>query len=579
MGRQEQMSRSWLAGLCALALWTSPAAAVELLVVGGQGQGQDWAAAAGVAPVIDFDSRPGWIMPRSVAEGTNVALDTYARGGLVTSPNAQTVLRLSKDELARRLRGMIDDNHQTAFEAKDVAATGILIIIDLGARFGVNQIRFFPRPDFRTDFMKGYVLSVNDGLFGADIVAASPDKLPNKSLFTITAQDGSNNRDTVDVRFPLQYVRYIRLESTQRFNWEVDEIQVFGQGFVPEAQYLSQVFDLAQPALWGKLRWAAEPVGRPEKSRMILRTRSGSSASPETDPTAWSPWSPPYAENDMQILSPSPRRYIQFSLDFESDGLTDGLAMDSLAFEFSRPALATSILGEVWPQEVPVGVDTAFTYAVRVMGGRGFDQLEIDTPAPVTRVEALRLDGRDLAFTAQPHERGLRLEFARQSGDHTLEAVFETAVLRYETVFTGRLRDLQTESLPQAVEGGEAADSLPGDDLSVRVPIGGELIHRLAVGPNPFSPNGDGINDRATITYDIVNLTEAVPVGLVIYDLGGNRVAEVPAAPGQSGRHLLAWDGRDEGGQLLPPGIYVVQLEVETDSGTKRRSSTVAIAY
>lgn len=574
-----RVSRMGMAGLCGVGLWAGAATAVELFVVGGQGKGQDWEAAASTAPVIDFRSQPGWILPSSVAEGANVAPATYDRGGLVTSPNAQTVLRLGKEELDKRLRSMIDGNHQTAFEAKNVAATGILLVLDLGARFGVDQIRFFPRPEFRTDFMKGYVLSVNDGLFGADIVAASPDKLPNKSLFTIIAQDGSNNRDTVDVHFPLQYVRYIRLESTQRFNWEVDEIQVFGRGFVPETQYLSQVFDFEQPALFGRLRWAAEAIGRPEKSRMSIRTRSGSSASPEKDSTAWSPWSPPYRGSDSQILSPSPRRYFQFSIDFESDGLGDGLAVDSLAFEFSRPALAASLLGEVWPQEVPVGVDTSFTYAVRVVNGRGFDHLEIDTPAPVVGTQTLRLDGADLDFTAEPFAQGLRLDFARQSGTHTLEAVFKTAVLRYETVFTGRLRDVRSESLAQEVESGDASQTLPGDDLSVRVPIGGGLIHRLSVSPNPFSPNSDGINDRAIITYDIVNLTEAVPVGLVVYDLAGDQVAELPALPGQSGRHLLGWDGRDERGDLLPPGLYVVQLQVETDSGTKRRSSVVAIAY
>lgn len=567
-----------LAGLCGAVLWASATPAAEYFVVGGQAR--TWEAAAGSAPVVDFSSRPGWILPSSIGEGTNVALDTYARGGLVTSPNAQTVLRLGKEDLKKKLDSMIDGDHQTAFEAKNVAATGILLIVDLGARFGVDQIRFFPRPVFHADFMKGYVLSVNDGLFGADIVAASPEKLPNKSLFTIIAQDGSNNRDTVDVRFPLQYVRYIRLESTQRFNWEVDEFQVFGEGFVPQAQYLSQVFDFEQPSLWGRLDWTAEQQGNPEKSRIFIRTRSGTSPDPVADPQAWSPWSPPYRSVGEQIHSPSPRRYLQFSIDFESDGLADGPEVDSLQVEFSRPALAATIEGEIWPQEVAAGVDTSFAYAVQVGNARGFDHLEIDTPAPVTQVGALRVDGRDVDFTRADYQPGgVALNFARISGSHTLEVEFTTAVLRYETVFTGRLRDTQTASLPQEVESGDAADALPGNDLSVRVPLRGGVIHQLSAAPNPFSPNGDGVNDETTITLDIAHLTEPVPISLGVFDLAGRRVAVLPVESGPSGRRLRAWDGLDSQGGRVPPGLYLVQLEVFTDSGTKRSHRVLAVVY
>ena len=570
-----------LGGVFSLLLLGSSVLATEKVVVGGMGIGPSWEAVAESAPVIDFGVRPGWVQPSSVAENINIALGTFERGGQVTSPNAQAVLRLSSGVLQERLQSIVDGNPDTAFEAKDVVATGILLVIDLGARFGVDHIRFFPRQAYQTDFMKGYVLSINDGVFGADIVASSADKLPDKTLLTLMAQDGSNNSDTIDVRFPLQYVRYIRLESTQRFNWEIDELEIFGRGFVPEADYRSQVFDMEQESLWGRLMWATQQVGMEQNSRVTIRTRSGTSPSPEDDPEGWSSWSTPYRHSGDPILSPAPRRYFQFDLAFESDGLGDGIAVDSLAFEFFRPALAQSIIGEVWPQEVPVGVDTSFSYAIQVNGAEGFDRLEIDTPAPVRAIHELRLNDQEIEFNGELGEDGLMVSFARQTGDHNLHLVFETAVLRYETVFTGRLFDTTREgALFQVISSGDAIGPLEGDDLSVRVPLEGQdLVYSASVTPAVFTPNGDGINDQTTISFDLLYLTDWAPVFLRVYDLAGNQMTALHVEGIQSGRHLREWDGRNALGELVPPGLYIVQVEVNTDSGMESHSIMVAIAY
>lgn len=580
MTRYSKTSRIFGGLLCSLLLF-SKTFATETIVIGGETTGLSWEDAAESAPVIDFDSRPGWIQPNNVSEDVNIALRTLERGGQITSPNAQAVLRLSSDVLRQRLESVIDGNPSTAFEAKNVAATGILLVIDLGARFGVDLIRFFPRETYQTDFMKGYVLSTNDGVFGADIIESSADKLPDQTLLTVMAQDGSNNRDTIDVRFPLQYVRYIRLESTQRFNWEIDEIEIFGRGFVPESSYLSQVFDMGQESLWGQLTWDTEQIGANSNSRLTIRTRSGNSSSPNEDPSKWSDWSTPYESSGDPIMSPAPHRYFQFSISFESDGLEDAIAMDSLAFEFFRPALAKSIVGEIWPQEVAVGVDTSFEYTIRVSEAEGFNRIQIDTPAPVSTVREVRLNGEEISFTKEPGEKNVIVSFAHQTGSHDLQLIFDTAVLRYETVFTGRLFDTTRDgALSQAISGGDVTSSFAGNDLSVRVPIEGQsLVYSISVNPAVFTPNGDGVNDKTTISYDLLYLTGYTPLTLRVYNLAGNELAALKTKDIQSGRHSYNWDGRNAWGELLPPGIYILQVEVDTDSGTETRSATVAIAY
>ena len=46
-----------------------------------------------------------------------------------------------------------------------------------------------------------------------------------------------------------------------------------------------------------------------------------------------------------------------------------------------------------------------------------------------------------------------------------------------------------------------------------------------------------------------------------------------------SGRYVGVWDGRDAHGALLPPGLYVVSLRVETDQGTTQRQAVAALVY
>ena len=92
--------------------------------------------------LIDFSTRAGWIQPRSVAENTNIATGILERGGRVTSPNAQAVLRLTSNVLEERLHSMVDGDPNTVLKLR--TWWPILLVIDLGARFGVNHIRFFP---------------------------------------------------------------------------------------------------------------------------------------------------------------------------------------------------------------------------------------------------------------------------------------------------------------------------------------------------------------------------------------------------------------------------------------------------
>lgn len=235
--------------------------------------------------VLEFDAagRPGWLAPQRADETANIALGLLDRGGRLGAP---TILsQVIKDQLIF----MIDDDPTTAFERKtargasQVNALGVIMDFDLGARFGVERIQFFPRnahpdfpaPDFpfQNDFLRGFELLLNDG--SAETQGA------NQPVLTTVELTPENQEPVVELTIPPQYVRYIRLKSQTTVGFEIAEFRVFGSGFVPRADYLSNVFDFGEElALWGRIRWEEEHVGVERLSRLLISSRSGWDATP-----------------------------------------------------------------------------------------------------------------------------------------------------------------------------------------------------------------------------------------------------------------------------------------------------------
>ena len=562
-----------MAVICALAfVLAAVPAAGERIVIGGEGPGsRSWSESHSVLSVIDFDTEPGFIQPARHGPEDNIALMLLESGGAITSPNARVVLEILQSDVDELLNNMVDGGNE-AFVIPGVEMRGVIFRIDLGERFGVNRIRFYPREG--SEFLRGYRLSLNDG-------SEEQTTLGGEPKMRLFAAEERNLDPVVDIPVPLQYVRFIELQQLVRGAWEIDEFEVFGEGFPSQASYLSTAFDQGEPAVFGSLVWSPDFIGEPTRVSATVRTRSGTSPDPG-DTLAWSGWSPPYpAGVPTAVASPAPRRYWQFLVQLRSTEILSAALVDSIAVEVS-PALADSLVAEVWPQEAPIGETTELTYWVRSYSSRGFDQLDIDTQAPVQVVRSVQIDGSEVAWERTDIDGGLRLGFPRITGDRVLRVVFEGVALGYKTVFIGRVSDSRRpQDQPQTlVEGDAAPDPVAeGDDLSVTTRFAGDLIRAVEVDPSPFSPNGDGVNDEATITYDIVNLTGGVPVSAVVFDLGGRSRRVLYSGLHGSGRFGRAWDGTDDAGRRLPPGLYVVRVEIDADTGTESRMAIVPVAY
>ena len=739
-------------GLLLAAFAAGKSAVAEVVVIGGA-EGLSWESGGGDLPavvirsataiektnapggVIDFEpeGRFRFIAPQRADTTLNIAvgINSPLRGGSIESPNNRSI--------GATLANLIDNDGDTALDMRASGGTqsarvlGLIIDLDLGARFGLNRFKFFPRngdPDFpsvefpfQNEFLRGYEIFINDG--------TPENSFEGVPILQTVAVETQNDQSVVDVRVAPQYVRFVRLKVLTAAGFDMAEFQIFGTGFVPEASYVSNIFDFGDLALFGNLRWIQDAAGDANLSSLRIRTRTGVDPNPvefnkvrpgerifrvgggaqagnrsgtstanvevpwkraedvddaelkalvesvldndevdvreaigvfkdlpldqqalvtlnegdysalrgedkggiRDDVNNWSGWSPPYPASGIvgqdqlpidgagvPITSPGPRRYFQFSIDFFSDDFESAAAVGGLAFDVISPPFAQELIAEISPRSAAVGKNTRFLYAVRNKASgqqRGFDAFEIETPLRVEAIGRVRIQrpgsevqeadfsGVSLANLPQAsngisidevHDDRFAISFPLIEEDGTvLEMEFDNGVLRFGTTFVGRAFNRSVETtLGQGVVAGNAADlSLSGfadsdfqpvgtpieENLSVAVPISKDLLANVAVNSPVFTPNGDGVNDRALIQYDITNIARPSPVKVSIFDLSGRLVRALVDSEAISGRFAQPWDGRDDDGVYVPPGHYAFSVSLQAGTGQVREIGVVGVAY
>ena len=293
--------------------------------------------------------------------------------------------------------------------------------------------------------------------------------------------------------------------------------------------------------------------------------------------------------------------------------------------------------------DVIAGRDTSFVLALRASlgaGNTGFNRLQVFTPVRSGEIEDLEVDlgdGQVRKLTSAgegPGEieegrfRALHLaddqfvigfpaiEPAADGQERTalLRLRFRSRVIDFRTPFSASVfldsleagveRDFSSRGilalargegaldtlaffLPQRATGSDVVDFAATDHLSDRNSLvvsadisaqSPDLVTNIRLSPNPFTPNGDGINDELTVSLDVQRLVTPRPVRLEIFDLGGRRLRlieqELP-----SGGYSRQWDGRDDGGQVVPPGIYILSISTEADDAGEARTRIVSVAY
>ncbi|MBI4531222.1 MAG: discoidin domain-containing protein [Candidatus Latescibacteria bacterium] len=582
------------------------------------------------------------MQPREARENENIALRFTWEDGAPADFTVEGKPRIwDNSALIFSDLVLVDGDPSTStgdrFKVEGANQTGRTIFLDLGEPFPLNRIVFYPRQTgadasghaYKDDFLKGYEVLVGDGRSYTS--AGQP-------VYKLLKADRRNRQSKVDVQFPPQSVRFIRLRSTSPQSFEVAEIEFYGLGFSARAEYASQVIDFGGDVNFGGLVWdfsrwkrVGEDLIAAQDAQVSLsvETRSGTDDTPEFyftkgdtvevskkdyekltpdkrgsvkfDSGNWSLWSAPHTLSGERITSPSPRRYFQLRITLY--GTTTEMArLSFLSFQYSTPPLAKEVLAEIALLSDPlppgllaaviVGKHETFTYDVRTEFSPttqqvGFNALRIAVP-PQTTFHKLEMGNplspvREDSVVSNPGYLTIYFPSNRitPAQNRPIRVTFEALVLVYGTEFTGEVFDVQSREMPQPVKAGNANEDVKTDNLKVILFEGsiGKILSSFGISPTVITPNGDAVNDEAVISYTVSQVIDDVTVDVRIYNLSGTLVRTLSSERRGSGIYRATWDGLDDARRPVAPGIYACEITIETNADAFMEGRIVRIVY
>jgi len=419
------------------------------------------------------------------------------------------------------------------------------------------------------------------------------------------ALTGGHNYAIVD--FPDEWARYVRFRITEPRPDPpiIGEIMVYGVGWTTTGEYESEWLgfgSLTTPKTFDEVDWT---WGGKAGTKVILQTKTAIM----TDDTTFvkeSDWSDEYTEGESKFKSPEPATVMKYRIKLSSMDIFRTPIVNSLSFTYSdvdQPLISAD--GYISPNQVIMGRDSTFVYTLgyELLPGEDLKYLAFSVPALATLNYVVCTDPGytdtltvDNGVSIPPGADTLYVELdtpitdSDGLGPDSLYVSFDTRLLSYYHSFNAFMFNSALNDSAGGVKVWENTD-LGSWTVATTGFIEGLLSDVKAV-PKVFTPNGDNVNEFTVIEFTLSKI--AVKTKIKIFDTNGSlvrmlydgkldpkehfvpiKLGAAGSAPGMPGY----WNGEDEDGKLVPPGIYFYQIVLETDSGLEAKSGTVVVAY
>lgn len=507
------------------------------------------------------------------------------------------------------------------------------LIIDLAGSFFLDNIRVIQATSTPPGAFRAYRVQLSDGSTNAAgglawKTVGSLDDIPGNVIY----------HDFKFPLSRVEYFSFTYRLFVGAGRHGLSEVQFFGEGYMPRVKIASvfsgspAFIDLGRDAQnLASIEWDAD---LPPGTDIVLQTKTGdtvrnithyykkngqefggteaeamkayeanrkafgeSSVGPivtEAVPGSdWSGWSQRYFLSGDRISSPSPRRFSAIQATFLTDDPLACATLRSVALNFVTP-VAKAVVAEVLPPKLEdIGATQNLSYFVRSTfesGNRGFDEILLEAPEGVEmQLRQVKVDitGRAEQILTASSEGfeviptlgdslwiHLPTPIKTTSGSALIEIQFETAIYGSITSFDGSVRHSSFEDSWQRADAGDANGITDSEKTVILALEGKEVLGGIDIAPQTFTPNGDGINDQATVTFSLMrvgtSVGKAVPLDVRVYDIGGRLVSLLRDETILAGRHSVVWTGTDRSGAMVPPGIYIVRVGIDLDSPSGR---------
>ena len=420
-------------------------------------------------------------------------------------------------------------------------------------------------------------------------------------FFTISVKAMMAAMIIIQSIFPEEWARYVRYAVTES---RIDppnlgELQIYGVGYVYNGVYESEWMDYGSSTVvknFDMVNWEGQV---PNGTSIAIQTKSAYMT--QEGDVIESEWSIPTAEKSFMFPSPEPATMIKYRITMSTQDILKTPVLSSISFDYSEENQPASYAdGFVTPNVLPMGQTTTMEYIIsyNLNDGQNLKQVQLEVPgfSDLNSVYSSELGGVITNLDTDSSVNTLSITFANPITNATGGTASDSLYISFDTKLLGNSHDFVASLFNSTGNDGAGAvkvwESQSGSWTVVTSSIQEGVLLNVQASPEAFTPNGDGVNEFTVIEFELSKVQTDVKIN--IFDTKGSLVTVIADEKLSPGTYLVPdneklgydasgligyWNGRDQDGDLVSPGVYIYQVVAQTDSGDKVKSGTVVVAY